>query len=64
MKRQSIVISDMIETKSVIGGLAIVAALVFILFRAGSVEIKTAYFCDVKTNNCFERLAMPLEKFK
>ena len=57
----------MTETKSTIcrlGVLATVLAIGFVLIRASAVPVQTAYLCDLNTHSCFERLAMPMEKFK
>ena len=54
----------MTETKTIIGCGAIVGALMFVLFWSSYVPVKTDYLCDIQTNNCFERLALPMEKFK
>jgi len=54
----------MIETKTLLGCGALIGALMFVLFFSSYEPVKRDAWCDLKTDNCYMRLAMPLEKFK
>lgn len=54
----------MTETKTLLGCGAIIGALMFVMFWSGYESVKHDAWCDLKTNNCYMRLATPMEKFK
>lgn len=47
-----------------LGIFAAVLAIGFVCIRASHEPVKHNYWCDLKTDNCYARLAMPMEKFK
>lgn len=54
----------MTETKTLLGCGALIGVLMFVLFWSDYQPVATSHWCNLQTNNCYERLAMPLEKFK
>lgn len=47
-----------------LGVFATILAIGFVCILAGHDPVKRDFWCDLKTNNCYARLAMPMEKFK